>query len=163
MKRSSFKQKPRKPLKRTPLKAKNVPLKRSKLRSKSSKLKKRSPQKISTIQRKIWALLKEKLRKKYGNTCYTCGATDLQGSNWHMGHMWAKASLGAYLKYDERVLRPQCYYCNINCGGQGADFYKKMKEEIGTAKMRKLEADRNVQVKAYDHYTQLLEELQKTP
>lgn len=73
--------------------------------------------------------------------------------------MWPKASLGAYLKYDMRVLRPQCFRCNIHLGGQGAIFYRKMLEEIGEEAMAQLIRDRNVSVKAMSHYTTLLEKL----
>jgi len=137
MKRSYFKQKPRKPMKR-------------------SKLKKVSKQKISTIQNKIWEHCKRIIRKMYGNVCYTCGATNLTAQNWQTGHLWAKASLGAFLKYDLRVLRPQCYFCNINCGGKGADFWLKMWEEKGADYMNQLLADRKVTVKAMDFYLELL-------
>lgn len=136
------------------LKKKTKPLKRG-------KLKKESKQKISVVQRKLWGLCKEIIRKKYGNVCYTCGARGLVGWNWHTGHMFSKASLGAYLKYDLRVLRPQCYNCNINRGGMGADFYSKMLEEIGEKEMEKLQKDRQVSVKAYDHYLKLIDEYTK--
>jgi len=72
--------------------------------------------------------------------------------------MWAKASLGAFLKYDLRILRPQCYFCNINCGGRGAEFYARMLSEIGEEKMKELEQDRQKTVKASDFYAQLLVE-----
>lgn len=70
--------------------------------------------------------------------------------------MWAKASLGAYLKYDLRVLRPQCYNCNINQGGRGADFYKRMSKEILPEEMAQLEKDRQITVSAMDHYLKLI-------
>ena len=143
MKRSGFKRKPQK-----------GPAKRSKLRKLG-----KSP--ISLIQRKLWQLCKEIIRKRYGNICYTCGRAGLEGSNWHTGHMWPKAALGAYLKYDLRVLRPQDYHCNINLGGNGAVFYVKMLAEIGPEKMAQLEKDRQVTVRAYDHYSQLLIEYTK--
>jgi hypothetical protein len=139
MKRSYFKIKPRKPMKRT-------------------KLRKASKLPISRLQRQIWELCKQIIRAKHGNICYTCRQTNLSGSNWHTGHMWSKASLGANLKYDLRVLRPQCYNCNINRGGMGADFYRRMLNEIGQEEIAKLEADRQVSVKAYDHYIKTLEE-----
>lgn len=75
--------------------------------------------------------------------------------------MWPKAALGAYLKYDLRILRPQCYNCNINKGGMGADFYLRMWEENGAEYMNQLKTDRQKTVKAYDHYVQLLEEYKK--
>lgn len=142
MRRTGFKQKPRKPLKR-------------------SKLRKKGKLPISRLQRQLWELCKQIIRKKYGNRCYTCPRIGLVGSDWHTGHLWSKAALGAFLKYDLRVLRPQCYNCNINRGGMGADFYKKMLKEIGSEAMEKLEQDRQVSVKAYDYYLKLLEEYQK--
>jgi hypothetical protein len=128
---------------------------------KRTKLKKKSKQKISVIQRKLWILCREIIRKKYGNICYTCSQPNLSGSNWHTGHLWAKASLGAYLKYDLRVLRPQCYNCNINRGGMGADFYRNMLKEIGEQRMFDLEMDRRVLIKNYDHYLKLIDEYTK--
>lgn len=124
-------------------------------------MRKQSKQSISKIQRKIWEHCKRIIRERHGNSCFTCGRTGLTGSNWHTGHLWAKASLGAYLKYDLRVLRPQCYHCNINLGGNGADFYRKMLQEVGQEKMEELERDRQKTVKAYDFYVKLLSEYEK--
>lgn len=122
---------------------------------KKTKLRKISKQPISLIQRKLWNEIKRIIRKGEP-TCYTCGRTGLTGSNWHAGHMWPKASLGAFLKYDLRVIRSQCYHCNINLGGNGAVFYKKMLAENGQEYMEKLERDKQITVKAYDYYTELL-------
>lgn len=120
-------------------------------------LKKKSKQKISTIQNKLWELCKQITRKKYSHTCFTCGASQLSGSNLQTGHMWAKASLGAYLKYDLRVLRLQCARCNIFMGGMGSDFYSRMLREIGEEKMAGLQKDRQVTVKSsFDHYSALI-------
>ena len=121
-------------------------------------MKRKSKSPIRKIQDKIWQECRRIQFEKYGNTCWTCGKGNLEGANRHLGHMWAKASLSAYLKYDLRVLRPQCFHCNINLGGMGADFYTKSLQELGKAKMNKLEKDRQVTVKAIDHYTTLLTE-----
>lgn len=128
---------------------------------KKTPLKKKSKQKISLLQRKIWVLCRQIVRKKWGNTCYTCGSKGLIGSDFQTGHMWAKASVGAYLKYDLRILRPQCARCNIWQGGRGADFYSKMLKEIGEEKMAELQRDRQKIVKAYDHYLKIYEEYKK--
>lgn len=119
-------------------------------------LKKTSKMPISKIQRQLWEECKRIIRRDYPNTCYTCGRSGLEGSNWHTGHLWAKASLGANLKYDLRVLRPQCYFCNVNCGGRGAEYYAKMVKENGQEYMDKLTTERQITVKAYDHYVLLL-------
>lgn len=121
-------------------------------------MRKKGKSKISVIQRKIWEHCKRIIRARYEHTCYTCGAMNLEGSNLHTGHMWAKESLGAYLKYDLRILRPQCFRCNMHLGGMGAVFYAQMLKENGASVMRQLEKDRNTEVRALDHYKKILEE-----
>ena len=112
---------------------------------------------IGKLQKLLWVECKRIIREKYGNTCYTCGVGGLEGSNWHTGHMLAKGSLGAYLKYDLRLLRPQCYKCNIHHGGQGALFIEKMRRVEGDEYVDGILADRNMLVKAYDFYLELLQ------
>lgn len=70
--------------------------------------------------------------------------------------MIAKASLGAYLKYDLRLLRNQCMRCNIHQGGRGADFIENMRRIEGNRYVNQILKDRNVTVKAYDHYLSLI-------
>ena len=124
-------------------------------------MRKASKQPISKLQRKIWELCKQIIRKKYGNTCFTCSRKGLENSNWHTGHVIPKASLGAYLKYDLRVLRPQCYHCNINLGGNGALFIERLRKEEGDSYVEEILEDRKVTVKAYDHYLSLIPKYEK--
>lgn len=124
-------------------------------------MRKKGKSEISVIQRKLWEHCKRIIRNRYPNTCYTCGRTGLSGSNWQTGHMWPKAALGAYLKYDLRILKPQCYHCNINLGGNGAVYYQRMMKEIGPKAMAQLEKDRQVTVKALDHYKKILKEYEQ--
>lgn len=128
---------------------------------KKSPIKKKSKQSISKIQRKIWEHCKRLIRQMYPPFCYTCGRGPLSGSNLQTGHMWAKASLGAILKYDLRILRPQCMTCNLWQGGRGADFYKRMLQEIGEDKMKELELLRNKTVKALDYYIKILNDYEQ--
>lgn len=125
------------------------------------RLRKKSKQPISKLQRQLWLHCKRIIRQRYGNTCYTCGRTNLEKSNWHTGHLLAKASLGAFLKYDLRLLRPQCYHCNINLGGCGAIFIENLRQKEGNDYVDQILKDRSLTVKAYDHYVQLLSELEK--
>lgn len=124
-------------------------------------LRKKSKSDIRKVQDLIWIECRRIVAEQFGTDCYTCGAKNLQGSNKQLGHVpWPKAELGAYLKYDIRVLRYQCYRCNINMGGMGAEAYKRMFKEEGKSYMEKLEQDRRITVKAIDFYTELLEEYQ---
>lgn len=124
-----------------------------------TRLKKQSKQPISKIQKDLWVECKRIAGFLYKKDCYTCPAKNLVGKNCQLGHIpYPKSILGANLKYDMRVLRWQCFACNINKGGMGAEAYKRMLREEGKAYMDKLEQDRNKSVKAYDHYLELLKE-----
>lgn len=123
---------------------------------KRTRLKKTSKQSISLIQRKLWEECR-RIKSNKRSDCYTCGAKDLQGSNRQLGHMWAKASVGAVLKYELDILEWQCTRCNIWGGGMGADFYKRKLKELGKKRIDELEKLRNKSVKAHDYYIELLE------
>ena len=132
---------------------------------KKTPLRKKSKQSISLIQRKLWDECRRIAREQFSNPngtidCYTCSAKKLQGSNCQLGHVpYPKSVLPAYLKYDVfRVLKWQCAKCNLFGGGMGATAYKRMLKEEGKAFMDKLEQDRNITVKASDHYQKLLAE-----
>lgn len=75
--------------------------------------------------------------------------------------MIPKGALPAFLKYDLRVLRPQCYHCNINLGGNGAIFIELMREREGNTYVDQILKDRQITTNAYDHYTKTLEEYRK--
>lgn len=124
---------------------------------KKTRLKRKSKSPLKKLEDKIWALCRLITFKRYGNTCYTCGAKNLIGRNLQCGHLFPKASLGAFLKYDLRVLRPQCFHCNINLGGNGAVFYVNFVNEFGEEYMKELVADRQITIKASSYYPTLLE------
>lgn len=124
-------------------------------------MRKESKQSISKIQRQIWKECRRIADIRFKPTCYTCGATNLSGSNKQLGHMIAKAALGAYLKYDLRLLRWQCAKCNIWGGGMGAIFIEKMRKEEGNRFVNKIIRDRQITVNAMEHYTKILEEYGK--
>lgn len=90
--------------------------------------------------------------------CFTCGKGGLSGSSWHTGHFIPSSTCGAYLRYDLRNLRPQCYYCNINLGGNGSAFYRRLLETEGQEYVDQLFADRKRIVKAdAAFYSELIE------
>jgi hypothetical protein len=128
---------------------------------KRTKLKKVSKAPISKIQRDLWQECRRLANTLYKNNCYTCPATNLQGSNKQLGHVpWPKSVLGASTKYDMRFLRWQCMRCNVHGGGMGAVAYAKMLLE-DPEELKQMEVDRHQTVKAYDWYANLLEEYKK--
>jgi len=128
--------------------------------AKRTRIRKVSKQPVSTLDRKLKELCKQIIRKKYCNECYTCNQKNLIGSNWQTGHMIPKGSLGAYLRWDLRVLRPQCFNCNLNLGGNGAEFLKRMIVREGQEYVDSIYRDRALIVKAREHYERLLVEYQ---
>jgi len=118
---------------------------------------------LKKLQDKVWKECRRIIFNQYGDTCYTCGATNLCGSNHQLGHFIPSGACGAFLRYDLRNLRPQCMRCNIHLGGNGAEFYRKMEAEIGKKALKQLFQDKNKTVKARDHYEKILKEYVELP
>jgi hypothetical protein len=118
---------------------------------------------LKKLQDKVWKEAKRITLNKYGNTCYTCDRTNLDGSNCQLGHFIPSGSCGAYLRLDLRNLRIQCYHCNINLGGNGAEYYRRMVMEVGKKATEQIFKDKQKSVKAKDHYTKLLKEYVELP
>jgi len=93
-------------------------------------MRKKSNSEISKLQNKLRELCKKINRAKYPHFCYTCGRA-IDGIGMHTGHFIPKASCPAELKYALENLRLQCYHCNINLGGNGGEFYRRLEQEIG--------------------------------
>lgn len=99
------------------------------------------------LKKKLWELCKLITRELYGNTCFTCEKVGLSGSDWHTGHFIPSSVCGGYLRFDLRNLRPQCYNCNINAGGNGAIYYRNMVDDVGQAEVDQLFKDKQVIIK----------------
>jgi hypothetical protein len=72
----------------------------------------------------------------------------LVGSSWQTGHFIPSSVGGAFLRYELRNLRPQCYRCNIDLSGNGAMFYKLLVEREGQAYVDQLFLDKQKTTKA---------------
>jgi len=126
---------------------------KNKLKATKSKSAKKTPKKgkiksLKPLKTKLWELCKQITRLKHKNVCYTCGKTGLEGSSWQTGHFIPSSVGGAYLRYELRNLRPQCYYCNINLGGNGSAFYKNLVEREGQEYVNQIFKDKNIIIKA---------------
>lgn len=87
----------------------------------STKRKSKLPS-IKSLEAKVWIFCRQMCRKKYPNTCFTCGKINLQGKDWATGHFIKKGKLPFALKYSELVLRPQCQGCNRGRNGNEAVY-----------------------------------------
>lgn len=121
MKRSGFKRKPTKSLKKTPLK-------------------KESKTKVSTLKRKLWTVFSKYIRLRDKGICFTCNRK-CEGFGYHAGHFISKAVGGIELYFDEDNVNGQCYNCNINLGGNQYEYAKRLgftKAEMLSAKKRRI-------------------------
>jgi hypothetical protein len=126
---------------------------------KRTKLKKKSKSNTRKIQDELWQECRrvQGLRYPAPNTCFTCGKP-VEGANRHLGHFIPNSVGGALLRYNLDNLRFQCYYCNINLGGNGSEFYRKLVEEKGQQFVDDLFKLKQQTTNANDHYIKLLEE-----
>lgn len=126
-------------------------------------MRKQGKSSISKIQRDLWQECRRIADILYppinGIThCYICNK-EISGSSKQLSHLIPKSVCGAYLRYDiYRNLKWCCYNCNINLGGNLAEYYRKMLKQNGKKYMDKLYADKQKTTKAYDHYVALLAE-----
>lgn len=125
----------------------------------TKKPKKLTPRKL---QDKLWDECKRIVRAKYVKpdgtwNCFTCGRLIDEPAKAQTGHFIPSGSCGAFLRYDLRNLRIQDYFCNINQGGNGAEYYRKLVEENGQKYVDQIFLDKQKVIKAYDHYLVLYE------
>jgi hypothetical protein len=115
---------------------------------------------MKAIVTELWDLCRAITFKRHGIDCYTCPQKNIEGLNRQCGHGYPNGALGASMKYDLRILRPQCYNCNINHGGMGIVFWKRMETEIGKRKADKLylecQASKAGGTNARNHFTALI-------
>lgn len=77
----------------------------------------------------LWQECRRLTRERWGTTCYTCNAENLESYNWQCGHSKPKGALPLRFKYDIRGLRPQCMRDNIHLGGLTDIFIAKLEQE----------------------------------
>jgi len=114
------------------------------------------------LKAELWELCKKITRTRHGNTCYTCEAPNLVGSNWHTGHFIPSSICGLYLRYDLRNLRPQCFRCNISLSGNGSAFYRKLVDDCGQPYVETIFSDKLRDTKSNKAFYQTLIDEYKT-
>lgn len=103
---------------------------------------------LKKLKKALWELCKQIVRKRDGNSCFICGKANLEGAGWHTGHFVPSSTCGVFLRYDLRNLHSSCYYCNINLGGNGAMFYRRLEEIYGKDFLESIFRDKQLTTKA---------------
>ncbi len=107
-------------------------------------------QKRSTIKKRLWKIISEYIRRKYSDDngyckCVTC-ETVKHYKQMQAGHFVPQAK-GDGTRYIEENIHPQCYRCNINLGGFGAQYSQYMRDMYGQEKIDELLALSNLAIK----------------
>lgn len=97
--------------------------------------------KVKDLEKKVWELCKQITRKRYGYTCYTCGKDNLTSFQCHTGHFRKKSLMPMQMKYDLRILRPQCAGCNLFQDGNEAAYATQLIRDHGAEYVLKIDDD----------------------
>jgi hypothetical protein len=97
------------------------------------------------------------IRLRDKNICFTCHRY-AEGSGYHAGHCIPRASGGLLLYFHEKNVNGQCYYCNINLGGNGAVYNEMLREKYGDEVIKELLALKQKNIKyTIDDYKEKIE------
>ncbi len=110
-------------------------------------------------KKEFWKVFSLYIRTRDGFKCFTCDNRG-EGKGMHGGHFIPRASGGLSLFFHEQNVHAQCYRCNMNLGGNGAEYYKRMVEKYGQDAVDDLFILRDTGYKKYDivDYQGLIEE-----
>lgn len=131
---------------------------------KRTPLRRKSKSPLAKLKKALWDECRRITRTRHGNTCYTCGRTGLEGSNWQTGHFISSSICSVHLRYHLDNLRPQCYNCNINKSGNWIAYEAHLIVDHGRDFPETLkQLNRDTAGKQYDilYYQEKLEEYKK--
>jgi hypothetical protein len=157
-----------KKVKTKPIKSRSVGPAALRLKDKPKKVqpvkKKKKPHQrsIASLKKEAWRLMSIKIRKQYADqygwvACYTCQEVKPL-KEMQAGH--GVAGRGNAILFDTRIIRPQCYGCNIGRGGNYQVFVPKLIRELGQEVYEQIERDSHKPVKRNrEYYLELIESL----
>ena len=127
---------------------------------------------IKKLKETLWELCKQITRlhciKDDGTwRCYTCDKFIGEPGSAHTGHMIPSSTAGVEIRYHLDNLRVQDYDCNINKGGSGAEFHRRLIKEIGKKRVdflfylknHPIQADSTWYLNKISEYTAILNKL----
>ena len=118
--------------------------------------------KLTPLKNKLWKIISEYIRRKYADenemvSCVTCGHY-AHISKMQAGHFIPQAQ-GNSVRWLEDNIHPQCFRCNMNLGGNGAEYYPFMIATYGQARVDEIRALSRKTIKlTVDDYEELIEE-----
>jgi len=93
---------------------------------------------LKKLKKELWKVCSSYVKNRDGPKCFVCGKEIKNRKSWHCGHFLPSKICGDELRFYEKNLASCCYFCNINLGGYGAMFYRKMLEKYGQEEVDKI-------------------------
>jgi len=121
---------------------------------------------IGQLKKHLWKLFSEYVRRSNadwnGNVaCYTCGLTR-HWKKMQAGHCIPRADCGIELYFDEMNVKPQCFRCNIDLGGNGAEFRRRLVMEYGEKEVEYMWKKKQTGIKwSKEYYIQKIKKYQE--
>lgn len=118
---------------------------------------------LASLKRKLWRLFGAYVKARDGNICFSCGRPGLSGSGWHAGHMFPAGS-ASLIRWEPKNVHSQCFRCNIDLGGNGAEYALRFMERYGVEEFKRL-SGLSQRLKAWKPYEieDLIAALERSP
>jgi len=103
------------------------------------KVKKKAKKKFTTgkLKKKLWTVFSRFIRIRDKGKCFTCNIQK-PWTQMQAGHFIPKSTGGLALYFHVQNVHCQCFRCNINLGGNGAIYAKRIKDVYGEEKFDEL-------------------------
>lgn len=89
------------------------------------------------LKKKLWEVFSRYIRQRDNGKCFTCGLQK-PWKQMQAGHFICKSIGGLGLYFHEKNVHCQCYRCNINLGGNGAIYVRKLIATYGEDVLKEL-------------------------
>jgi hypothetical protein len=103
---------------------------------------------LTKLKKDTWSWCSKYIRLKYADNngyvaCYTCGTVMYwqSGNQMQAGHGFG--GRGNSILFEEKILRPQCYSCNICKKGNYDVFHTKLEKQYGYGFLQKMLKQKN--------------------
>lgn len=112
--------------------------------------KRRKKGELTKLKEDLWLLCRQIVKKRHGNTCYTCLREVPDGKGMHTAHYITSSLCSVELRFSLENLRPGCYHCNINLSGNWPAYQERMEREHPGITARLIALNNATKGKMYD-------------
>jgi Bacteriophage Lambda NinG protein len=89
------------------------------------------------LKKEFWKIFSQYIRQRDKGICFICGLKR-PWKKMQAGHCIPKVEGGLELYFHEQNVNCSCYRCNINLGGNGALYARRIKQVYGEEVLNKL-------------------------